>query len=221
VNTKEVATYFRSLVNDPDQSFVTDAELATWLAQSYQEFRRKVSTFDRSIYEVSADLPAPVNNQINLDGVLLGSAPTKPRMERISRVCVTDGGTPPSIRRVLQPAGSYEALMNRGDAGYWLQNRILWFNSTINSAIRIDYQVYPTVDWVTGISVANFIDDIAMEFGDIIALLAYNNYKIKDFAESPLQMQKLGARLNDLEAYLAEGRNGLANRYVTSIEDLY
>jgi hypothetical protein len=75
------------------------------------------------------------------------------------------------------------------------------------------------VDWTTGITAAAFIDDMAAMFGDMIALYAMQQYKIKDFAENPLQYTQLQRRESALRSLLTQGRNGDASRYYTEEDD--
>lgn len=217
--TNEIAAYCRSCIDDPDLTFWSNSDMAVALSIGYNEFRRMISRVDTSYYEVSENFAAPNANFIDLNNILFGSAPTKARCEKIVRIFITDGGTPPNLGTLLRPADSAETLSGGsgwGDQSYWLQNRVLRFNNTMSSPLQIQYLPASQINWVTGISATTYVDDVADEYGDLIALLAIKSYKIKDFAENPMQAAQLAIRTSDLMAYLNEGRSGDSYRFVSS-----
>lgn len=222
--SKDIATYFRAMTDDPDLTFINDAQLAVLLEIAYNEFRRLVCTIDQSFYEIAYNGAAPNANFLSLDNLMLGAVPTQPRLEKITRVCATDGATPPTIRALFRPASSFESLVSGstfGDQSYWLQNKVLRFNSVIQTPIQIQYIPASSFNWAAGIAANIYLDDVAVEFGDVIALLAMQSYKIKDFQEQPMQLQQLQKRLTDMKKYLAVTRSGDAARFVSSYDGSY
>lgn len=213
MNSQEVAAYFRNLSNEGDLSFLDNAQLAVLLTQGHKEFRRQVTKIDPSYYE-AIYVATPNADNLPLNNILFGQTPAVARASRISRI--TYNTTSPG--RPFQAVPNYEA-MNRalGDA-YWLQGNTLRFNRVIAAPIAITYVAAQSFAWSTGISAANFIEDLAEEFGDIIALLAFQQYKIQNFLDNPWQDRQLAKRMGDLTEHLSDTRSGNATQYVTEVD---
>lgn len=209
----EVRALVYTLVDEEDATFLTAAKLTTLLQIAYAEFRRLVCSYDTSIYEVTYNFAAPNADSQTLDGTLLGSAATQPRLMKPVRVVQLDApnGKP---TRLFTPAVSYESLLAKqsfGNVCWWLQGRVLRFNAVVGVPFQVQYVSVPTVVWTVG---TNYIDDLN-DFHDIIALLAISKYKVMDFAANPMHAEELAKRLQDLKAFLSSGRSGDASRYVT------
>ena len=71
------------------------------------------------------------------------------------------------------------------------------------------------VDWTTGITAGSdvFIDDLH-PYHDLIALLAYKQYAIRDGAVSPIIDAQIRDRTKALEDYITQGINLAANQVV-------
>lgn len=208
----EVRLLFRTLTDEADLTFVTEAKLTVLLQTAYAEFRRLVCTYDTAFFEVSYNVVAPNAKSLSLDGTLLGPTATQPRAVKLARILALDapGGNPV---RLLRAADSYEALLagqTFGNISWWLQTRTLQFSSVVSTPLQIQYVPTSTVDWLSG----TYIDDL-VDYHDIIALLAISNYKIMDFSPNPMHAEQLAKRLQDLKAYLSAGRSGDAARYVS------
>lgn len=223
MNTQEIANYFRALADEPDLTFLDNTQLGTLLGAAYSEFRRMVMAQDTSYYEISYNTVAPNASSLDLNNILLGQTPTQPRLERIVRIALTDGGTPPTIRRILRPAPTLEALIGGstfGDMGYFLQNRTLQFNLQVVNPLQIQYVAADSTNWVAGVTAPTYVDDlVATEWGDLIALLAMRQFAIKDFASNPPMSEQLNKRLSDLRRFLSDSRSGNGASYVTTNDD--
>lgn len=218
MNTTQVYQYLLGLCDDADSSFVTPAIASVWLQIGEREFRRFISSIDPSIYTIGYNMTA-AGSTLSLDNILLGATPTQPRLERIVRVLTMSGTV---IQKEIPLVTSFEALRGRAAARgvcCFLQGRTLYFSAELSASIQIQYIPVSQVDWVTGLTAAAFIDDMAAMFGDMIALYAMQQYKIKDFAENPLQYLQLQRREAALRSLLTQGRNGDASRYFTEEDD--
>lgn len=210
----EVAQLFRSLVDEPDKTFLGDIEVASYLSQGYADFRRIVTTQNPDIYEDQMTLQV-TGSSLNLDGILFGATPVSGSAQRISRVEVVDGSG--QFQCLLTPAASVEQqqpLYNWRNTWYVQKRRMLFANS-VDNILRITYLPEPDINWTTGIvSGSNIYIDDLIQFHDIIALLAMKFYYIKDFSANPQYEQKLAQRIADLREFLTKGRNGDSFRWV-------
>lgn len=212
MTVSEVRALVRTLTDEADTTFLSDAKLTSLLRIAYEEFRRLVCTYDTSYYEVSFNYAAPNATSLSLDGTLLGPSATQARALKIVRVTLLDApnGKP---SKLLRPAVSYESLLagqGFGTLSWWLQNRTMQFSSHVASPLQIQYLPESTVDW----SVGTYIDDV-VAYHDVIALLAMNNYRVMDAAPNVPQQEQLAKKLADMKAFLSAGRSGEATRYVT------
>lgn len=216
---QDVANYFRSMTDEPDKTFITDAQLVVMLQVAYNEFRTMVTAQDSSPYEETYNVAATGLTYLDLNGSLLGPTATLPVLQRIVRVCQIISAANPTITRVLRPAASLETMRNGtaiSESSYFLQNRVLRFSRILDQAIQIQYLPVPTVDWAGGLNGGNkYIDDLS-EWHDIIALIAMSQYQVKDFQQNPAAIMLLNQRKKDFHRYISESRNGDAARYVSS-----
>lgn len=223
MNSVEIATYFRGLVDDPDLTFLSNAALATMLQAGYASFRRTVLTNSSSYYEQGYDFAAPNAYSVDLNNLFLGQTPTQPRLEKIVRLYQIDAVPMTRRGRIFRPAASQEALMSGssyGDVSWWLQGRKIIFGNQLSVPFRMDYIPADTTVWATAVTTPTFIDDLAAsEWGDLVALLAMQSYKVMDFAQNPMHDALLAQRMRDFRAFLNQGRSGDASRYVSSEDD--
>ena len=208
MNSQEIATYFRTLTSEGDFTFLDNTKLSVLLANAHREFRRLVTKVDESNYETDLTV-TPTSDSYSLNGTLFGS-PATHRATRISRITWATS-TPGAV---LVPCSSYETLLRQGDTAWWLQGQTLRFNRVITSPIKITYITAMSLNWLAGITAPTFFEEVCEEFGDIIALLAYQAYKVQDYQENPYQVALLSARLSNLRDYLGETRSGGATNYV-------
>ena len=226
IQAADIANYMRALVDDPDAVFLSPSRLAAFLDTAYTQFRSHLP--DES-FEVRYD-PAALAAQIELDlsGILFGFAATQPRCQRITRVMAIDSAS--NFLGLLQPAGNFEGLFQApaaslwawyGSARWWLDGRALRFSAPYTGAIRIMYLPDSTLNWTTAIAAGNaaggYVDDFG-QWHDIIARMAAQDYYAADGKANAKLDQTLALRLQDMDAFVARGRSGLASNYVRDIE---
>jgi hypothetical protein len=212
----ELATFFRRLVDDQDQTFFPQAEMAQALQLGYQQFRTLVYSHQPDLLQVTYQATVPNSFTLDLNNVLFGTTPTQPRCMRIVRIQVLNGDG--SIRHVIKPVGSVEQLraLGWGAIPAWtLQGRVLRFNYQCNDTIQIVYLPQDQVNWVAGVVPASnvYIDDM-VEYHDLIPLFAVQMYAVKDFQMNPGIQVQLDRRLKDFLSYLTSTRDGDAARFV-------
>ena len=227
MRTSDIASLFRNYTDESDTTFLSDANVVTYLNIGYSQFRQFVLEQDNHYFMIRQfmDVPGAPASSCDLTGtvpILLGNnAVSGTRLYRLVRCAIAESGagtTDRDIRYYLQPARSLLEI-ERGVNRYMLEGSILRFSGSFE---RIALEYIPDVDGlfaagnITG--VGDFIDDLA-GFHDIIALLAYQQYAITDFANNPVLMQQLGMRQNQLGDYLQTGRSwGARNRVIATDE---
>lgn len=217
----EVAQMLRDLADDPDQTFFSDTNLVAALQQGYREFRNLVFKAAPEVYETSYSLNVS-GPSAALAGVLFGATPTQTRCLRITRIeRVSDTSASATFQGLLEPASSRANLYSSWVIPRWtLQGTTLLFSGSLTQALRIVYLPADTVNWTAGIITGSnvYIDDL-QDFHDLIALLAYKQYAIKDFALNPVLAEQLRIRLQDFSSFLTAGRTGDADRWVSSEDE--
>ena len=195
-----MATVLRVYTNEPDQTVESDALIALWLELAYSDFRSMVADLDPTIYMVSHDAAMGANNRIDLNNVLLGTAPTQARMDTLVDVFRVEGATEYRLR-----GGTSVGDITHGNADYALINRELRFPFNRNTGTyRIYYMSTPIgINWTTGIVAGSnaYLDDLH-RFHDVIPLIAYLQYAVLDAADHPQQQQLLFRRQTQLKSYL-------------------
>lgn len=215
IYVSEIAQYFRRLVDDQDTTFLTQADVAQALQLGYAQFRELVASHQPDILQAAYQATVPNSFTLDLNNILFGTTPTQPRCLRILRIqeLNQDG----SIRRVIRPAGSIEQLRTGGWAAlamWTLQGRVLRFNYQCNATIQIVYMPVDTVNWTAGIIPGSnvYIDDL-VQYHDLIALFAVQQYAIRDFQMNPGVQVQLDRRLKDFLSFLTSTRDGDAARF--------
>tara|TARA_R110000751_G_scaffold63444_3_gene130898 strand:- start:913 stop:1218 length:306 start_codon:yes stop_codon:yes gene_type:complete len=82
--------------------------------------------------------------------------------------------------------------------------------------VMVEYVPQSDINWSAPTS---FIDDLTM-FHDVIALLAYKQYAIRDGAINQPLMLQLSTRIDNLMEYMVE-RNNNASHYVSRVLNSY
>lgn len=224
----EITSLFRQYIDEPDQTFITDAMAATMLAQAYREFQWTVSQVDDSIYTTNATLtltsaasydladPASALRVFGADANL-----TQPRMLKLISLCTTN--TDGTTNSPMTPVTTQGSLLETSDS-FFLDNTFLRFGGAISMTLQLKYFPEPTaagavpgpgagyVDWAAG---GSFVDNLSL-FHDVIALLASKQYFILDgVINEPLAFQ-LQKRSSDLIEYL-NTRNYNGAQYVSQV----
>lgn len=213
---EEVAAIFRRYMDEPDQTFVDDAQMAIWLRMAYDDFRTIVCSVDPYIYTSFNGFTLASARTQTLNGIILGAgAPAATRMYQLLDVWWQDASTGELLRR-LKPGGTREELVD-DRCDYILNGTDLEFNREMTGSIRVSYLVEQNVNWSGGIAAGTniYIDDLN-SFHDLIALIAYLQYAIVDSAENAQLLALFTRRQAQLRQYL-ENRSGGLVEYVSDV----
>ena len=97
--------------------------------------------------------------------------------------------------------------------GYALVKNKLIFNGRTSNTYRIEYVPVHNVNFENSGAISTYIDDLDT-FHDMIALMAYKRYAIRDGAESPQVLRSLAQKKDELNTFLESGRSREASSYV-------
>lgn len=223
----EVTAMFRQYIDEPDQTFVTDAMVATMLAQAYREFQWTVSQVDENIYTTNVNITLAAVAVYDLESAanpvrVFGTDAnlTNPRMLKLVSLATTNSdGT---RNTPLRPITGQESLSSTSNS-FLVDGTVLRFAGPLDLTLNLTY--FPEyvsagaaaatagyVDWTAG---ADFIDNLSM-FHDVIALLAAKQYAILDTAFNEPLMMQLEQRTRDLIQYM-NTRNYSGAQYVSQV----
>tara|TARA_R110000824_G_scaffold301071_1_gene489099 strand:- start:161 stop:829 length:669 start_codon:yes stop_codon:yes gene_type:complete len=214
---EEVAALFRRYMDEPDQTFVDDAQMAIWLSLAYNDFRSIANSTDPYIFTASSTFTLTNARTQTLAGTILGAAaPAAARMYELRDIWWIDPATPGYSSGRLRPGSTLEELVD-GRCDYVLVGDSLTFNIERNGTIVVNYIPEQNVDWAAGIVVGSneYIDDLN-SFHDLIALTAYLQYAIVDSADNAQLLALFGRRQRQLVEYL-ESRGGGLVEYVSDV----
>ena len=201
MTTAELIVKFRQYIDEPDQTFVSDSDVSTYLADGYREFRNMVCDINPVIYNTTQNITlsnAISHDLANVDPKLLGAdAVASPgRMVRLNTIVKRNSEGRISERL---EAVSNEQALDVVPCSYYLANTILRFSTRLTGTYEVNYVPESTVNWTDGN--ANFIDNLT-PFHDLIALLAYRQYAIVDGAESEPILRQASTRISEFREYL-------------------
>lgn len=211
----EVAAAFRVYMDEPDKTFVNDAQIELWLARAYDDFRAIVTEIDPFVYSRSQVYSIANARTLDLSTAvpaILGAAATNRLYQLINIYQIESAALPDNVLGTLEPSVSASSTYS-GRASYTLRGTELLFPAEVTMSIRIDYIPEPAVTWA-GLG-AVYIDDLT-RFHDIIAMLACLQYAIVDAAANPELNTQLSRRLGQLRAYL-ESRSGGVTESVVDV----
>lgn len=225
MTTSEIASLFIQYTDEADQTFLSSTDVVTFLNLAYNQFRSIVSEEDNYFYANIVQIPAvPASQQYDLALAanpvrILGATPNFPKMYRLLRCGLDNGQNIGLSTYYLMPSRS--SVDVNGDVNrYMLRGSVLFFSSLTPLPVNIEYLPYPSTLFtsanITGAGV--FLDDLDA-FHDIIALLAYRHYAIKDFASNPVLESQLQDRVQQLKDYLASGRSFTARSFVVQSDE--
>jgi hypothetical protein len=213
---EEVAALFRRYMDEPDQTFVDDAQMAVWLSLAYDDFRAVV--IDMAPYVYAQEHVATLSNArtLDLNGVLLGSgAPAATRLYQLVDIYRVNSATDTdNVVRRLIPSLNLKAAYD-GSADYALKSTVVNFWSEYSGVLRLDYIPEQNINWSGGIVAGSnvYIDDLN-RFHDIIALTAYLQYAIVDSAENQQLLALFTRRQRQLKEYLENRAGGIVEMVV-------
>ena len=223
MNAGEVKSLFQSYIDEPDGTFVTNANLNTYLDAGYNEFRFRVNEYNPDFYATSAvisvngsdsyDLSSASGNPVTLVGPApsVGAANAMIRLNavRISNAAGTERG---AIYKAVSGIRSLQANFQ----SWALIGTVLTLSESVTETFQLSYVPVADINWdVAG----TFIDTLG-PFHDLIALYAYKQYAIRDNAVNPAWQMQLQMREIDFRHYLS-GPNYETNQYVNQVWSSY
>jgi hypothetical protein len=122
---KDVATYLRQLIDEPDGTFVTDAMLQSWMEIGHTQYYQLVTGQNPERFVASTNI-AVSGTSFDLNGVLVGSA-APARMLNILRIAkVAPNGL---VSYLLRGTNSLEQLQSPSGFGaaFTMQGTTLYF----------------------------------------------------------------------------------------------
>tara|TARA_R110000824_G_scaffold100379_1_gene238715 strand:- start:297 stop:989 length:693 start_codon:yes stop_codon:yes gene_type:complete len=217
-----VINTFRTYIDEPDQTFVSNDLVEKMLQVGYNEFRNKVITYDPNIYAKTADYTLSDASQLDLSGAtpagfagpIVGplAVTAGERLDLLINAYRFDAtsGAPTLIYDAVQ---GLAALRSTGTS-FFFTDGILMFSHRITGDIKVAYVADSNVSWDPAAPSA-YVDDLGL-FHDLIALYAYKQYAIADAAENVPLIRQLAAREMALENYLTHRNVGSPN-YVNNV----
>ena len=112
----EVATKFRQYIDEPDQTFVSDADVETYLDDGYREFRNMVCDINPMIYNVTEQMTFSDERTHDLATAtgsaasLLGAAPTGTSGRMVRLNTITKVNTSGNITQRLEAVSNSQSL---------------------------------------------------------------------------------------------------------------
>lgn len=219
MRTGEVYDLFRSLIDEPDETFLTLAQAQLMCDLGYREFRQTVTDIDPEVY-VERFFIQPSSTEYDLAGALFlsaaGAAGTNPA-QRIVRIGQVDSAASDALAYYLVPTQTPVQVENlEGD--FCLQNTKLIFSGRMDAnTLRIEYIPESTIlstAWASGNATA--IDNLAVHH-PLIALYAARYYMIRDGAPNTTLVAQLNQKEAALKAYLSVGRSTDSSHYIVPI----
>jgi hypothetical protein len=234
---QDIAKLFRQYVDEPHKTFLTDDDVSLYLKVAYDQFREIATQADpKTFEEVVAFFPLN-GTQTELDltvspivaggsNAILGSAAftNGDGMLRLTEVVQQDGLGTGNIRQILRGAGSFNDLYVPdllSAPTYLLNGQKLFFSQPLsgNFTIRGVKQQDPAL-W-SNLASLNHPDDLN-NYHDLIALMAYRNYAVRDGALAQAAETQLAQRTNEFKEYIQFGREMRgSNRVLVEDHDVY
>ena len=222
----QIVSLFRAYCDEPDATFLTDADVSAYLREGYDEFRRKVSVLDPYVFAVDVDITvnadvydlADVANPVVLlgpDANLNPGPPTAPRLMQLVSVRV-QGNSNNIGSYQYKGTSTYKGLVNSYRT-YLLMGTKLFFSENVGQTLTLSYIPEQNVTWT---ATSTDLPDNLTQFHDMIALYATKQYQIRDAAINNPLMVQLQQRERDLEAYVVT-RNIDGPHYVQRTIDSY
>lgn len=207
MNTGELRALFRSYADEPDTSFLSDADVALYLSIGYNRFRALVNATNEFHYALETDVTPNARTYslaVDFDALL-----------SIAKLSSTNSLAVEEFTPVTRSEELYVSDRGPQRTRYYLRGRTIQFSHEVTNKIRITYIPRHTVDFSLA---AGAIDTLA-PYHDIIALLGYSNYAVRDGEiNQPIEMLSQ-QRVAELRAYLQEGISREQNSTIADVPD--
>ena len=209
---------FRAYADESDTSFLSTADVELYLELGYNRFRKMVNSVDEMRYATYSDI-AITGDSHDLTGVLLGeAAPAANRMQTLLSVNRMVNDKPAeAFSPVSRQAELYHYGRKRAGSTaprYVLVGRSVMFDRDVNSTVRFTYIPYNNITWTAD----SYVDDLE-EFHDLIPMLGYYNYAIRDGVSNQALSVALAERKMELRESLMEGISREHSTMVTDSPD--
>ena len=209
MNVGEVYNLFRSLVDEPDETFLSIADTQTYLHAGHLEYRATVTDIDPEVFSTRTWI-APTSSEFELAGTIFTSAtavaPPADAGERIIRLGAVDSAASDQLAYYLVPCQSPIGVQN-ADGDYCLSGtRLIFAANLTGTELRVEYVRIPAItktDWIT--TSVTFIDNL-LNYHPLIALYAARYYSIRDGATNVNLVNQLNHKEQELKQFLATGR---------------
>jgi hypothetical protein len=212
----QVNHLFQSYTDESDRTFLTDPQIGLYLAEAYTQFRSIVCNVDPFIYSIQHLFTLTDSNIYDLAGnppQLLGPAAVAgTKLERLLRVARINDPTQNEVLQWLEASPSQKGITMWG---YTFVKSSLILASNATSSFRMEYIPFHDVNFeLNGLAaISTYIDDLD-GFHELIALLAYSRYAIRDGADNVQLLQSVTKRSGELQAFLQHGRSREGSSYV-------
>lgn len=233
MQVSQIARLFRQYVDEPNKTFLTDDDVRLYLQIGYDQFREIASACDpKSFAVIVANLPLQSQTQVDLtaspivaggtNSILGSTAWTSGRgMIRLIDVVQTSVlGDLSTMTQILRAAGSFNDLYVPdllAAESYFLNGTSLFFSDPLQGFFTlIGIKQQDPALW-SNLASTNVPDDMVL-YHDLIALLAYRNYAVRDGALAPAAEAQLAKRTQEFMEYVSFGRQQRGNNKVL-VED--
>ena len=215
MNVGEIIGLFKQFANESDTTFLTTADIGTYLGQGYREFRELVTELSPEIYQQSQVYTLSGVDELDLatsTPPLLNPAVT-PLMTNLLHVALTSDAAGTVVQAYLDGGPSQS---NAPIFGYSLEGTTLRFGRTMSAYLRLDFVADPTIQWDSGGGgyVAATIPDVLVAYHPLIALYGYRYYAIRDGMIPQELLLQTGALERSLRGYLSSGRDPVGSSHV-------
>ena len=227
MNVGQVFELFKQYCDEPDTTFLTNTNAATYLRMGQNEYRTVIQQMDPQAfstsvvitvsgrtYDLNSDAVAPEAVTLLGSAPLINAVPTQPMIMLLNTRYTDTAGT--SRGRMFRMVSNLRTLETDYES-VSLISTVLTFSITISGTVLLTYVAEPAVTW-SSTSTA-FIDNFGM-FHDLIALYAYKQYAIRDAAANPIIFSQIKKREDQLRAHILSMRQE-ASQYVNRTEASY
>lgn len=199
---EDVANYFRQICAEPDASYLTDANVATALSLAYEDFRDYVTSVKPGHFATRVYVNVASATYKDLSSTLFAQTENGTRAKYIVAVYVCKANDTTDLYYQLRPMGSLEALRRSAESGYYLEGQTIHFGEEKQTNICIIYVPESTVDWTQLDSGDNAYIDELIPYHDLIALMAYRHFELREAVQHDMVEKHIARRKRDLAVYL-------------------
>lgn len=210
----EIAALFRSFVDEDDTSWLTPANVASYLKLGHSQYYREVAENQPYALSITTLLTVTGNGYNLATGAvkLMGSTPTQQRLVKAIDFWCEDAAGNRQTR--LTQVADLDRLERCTRSAVCKIGTILTFNAVYSAQlIRIVYLPEPNIDWTKQTAGQNeYVDDFA-GFHELIALNAAQIYAIRDGKKNAPLDERRKQLTMEFQAELCQGQlSGISDR---------